>query len=339
MKTDKIKSALFVWALLLAGSFSSGCDEQENIEIPSFRAAPKKATVKVGEKASFYFTGSADIIAFYSGEVGYEYAHKDQDRILPAQTIMSFSTTTTSGTPGHPNPAYASVQYSTDFSGVYDETSIRAAHWQELSDQFRFPDDVGLTVASGELEIDDIFPDDGPIYLLFHYAVEAYDATAAGGLGNGRTQVTINNFSIKGVNDSGTTTLYDIFSVGWNLVLAANYEGQKSVPLMPAPPSTARILFRSDWNTPTACECWTVSGPLYKADDINLGPDKSIGIKTASDPQMTSYEYVYTKPGTYTVSFVGVNVNVHGREESVSTFEITVVEDSGEIVQPEPENN
>lgn len=41
---------------------------------------------------------------------------------------------------------------------------------------------------------------------------------------------------------------------------------------------------------------------------------------------MTSYEYVWNEPGTYVVTFVGINTNYAGASQLVKEFKITVFE-------------
>lgn len=93
-----------------------------------FDVSLEAETFKVGEPVRFHFSGNPDFIIFYSGEKGNDYAYKDTDRITDSEMTFSFSTTTTSGTAGNPNPSRVPVCYSTDFSGEYTEEAVPGRH-------------------------------------------------------------------------------------------------------------------------------------------------------------------------------------------------------------------
>ncbi len=53
-----------------------------------------------------------------------------------------------------------------------------------------------------------------------------------------------------------------------------------------------------------------------------MGPDRAIGIKSVIDPQLSTYSYGYTTPGTYKVAFVATNVNYKGGESIVRELDV-----------------
>ena len=337
MKHTKIKTISA--GILLAALFASaGCSKEDSVDMPSFEVTLPGSVFKVGEPVAFSLSGNPDIISFYSGEAGNAYEYKDKDRITPAEMTLSFTTLASSGTAGYPNPAMAPISYSTDFDGDYTEEGVRRATWTDISDNFKFPTDVGQSIPSGTMFIDDLFPADGrPLYFRFHYQVDKFDQSAAGGKGNGRTQVNIQNFLINGMTASGSTPVYDVLTSGWQCVLTPSYDDCPTANLPSMPGTSPRILLRSDFRPTQDRECWAVSGPLYRAEDVNTGPDMGVGIKTVSDPGVMRYEHTYTTPGTYTVTFVGANSNVYGRKEVVRQLTLTVVGDEGGITPPEYE--
>lgn len=329
-KTMKYSLLPLACLLLLAGCRKN----YEEVEEVNFGVSLRSATFKVGEPVRFDFSGNPDFISFYSGERGNDYAYKDKDRIVETEMTFSFTATTASGTAGYPNPARVPVCYSSDFSGEYTEEAVRAATWVEITDRFTMPTDTGKTdVLSGDANIAEFFPDDEtPLYFCFHYIVEAFDATAAEGKGNGRTQWTFKQTKFNGVAGESTTTLYDFQSASWKIVSAASYEGSTSLPDVNA----SRILLRSEFQPPIDRECWAVSGPIAKMNYINDGPDKGVGIKAMAEATLRSYEHTYTQPGEYTVTFVAANASVYGRKEVVRSMTIEIVEDEGGIEQPQP---
>jgi hypothetical protein len=310
-----------------------GCRKlYEKVDEVDVNVSTEYITYKVGQTVDFIFEGTSDFITFYSGEKGREYAYKDKDRIIQTEMSMSFSTTTSSGTSGYPNPASVPISYSTDFSGEYTVDAINKATWIDITNKFDIPTDTGISKYSGELNITNLFNDPKkPIYLMFHYKVNKYNETLYGGKGNGRTQWNFGSLKINGIADGVSQVMYDIISGGWQIVLDPSFEGATSLPDI----SSSRILLRSEYRPSQDRECWAVSGPITKMDFINNGPDYGLGIKSVSDATLKKYSYVYKEPGEYTVTFVAANANVYDRKEVVRQIKINVIEDSGSIESPE----
>lgn len=325
---------LFIILFLTALAVSGCRKEFEKVEDVDFSVRTSAPVYKVGEPVVFRMSGKPDFITFYSGEVGNDYAYKDTDRITETGMTFSFTTTTSSGTDGYPNPSSVPVAYSSDFSGEYTEEAVRQATWHDITDNFQMPDNTGVSsLFSNDFYITSLYEDDGkPLYFSFHYVVDAFDQSAAGGAGNGRTQWNFGSISFNGVAGETISELYDMVSAGWQIVLTPSYDGQSSMPDINA----SRILLRSEFKPDHQLECWAVSGPIYKVDNINNGPDRGLGIKSVADADMTSYSYTYNEPGEYQVAFVAANANVYDRKEVVRHVTVKVVEDEGSIESPEP---
>lgn len=67
---------------------------------------------------------------------------------------------------------------------------------------------------------------------------------------------------------------------------------------------------------------WLFSKPMALTAVQN---DQPLVIKDMQN-YMTSYEYVWNEPGTYVVTFVGINTNYAGASQLVKEFKITVFE-------------
>lgn len=243
---------------------------------------------------------------------------------------FSFSTTTTAGTARNPNPSHVPVCYSTDFSGEYTEEAVRAATWIDITDRFTMPTDTGITaLLSGDVNVTEYFSDpETPLYFSFHWVVEPYDAA----IKNGRTQWNIQATKFNGIAGESVSTLYDFADIHWQLVQAASFEGATSLPDINA----SRILFRSEFQPTVSRECWAVSGPIYRMDQINDGPDFGVGIKAMAEASLSSYAYTYTEPGDYEIAFVAANANVYGRKEVIRKVSVRIIEDEGGITPPQP---
>ncbi len=314
----------------------AACEDPYALRQPTLEVTAPE-TVKVGQKVEFSLEGEQDILAFWSGEPGSDYTYRDTDRIGAGDTKITFSVTTSSGTPGYPNPATVPFSWSSDFSGEYTEAAMAAATWHDITGEFAWPTDVGQTVPAGELSLNDILPADGtPVYFRLYYHVAAFNATAAGGAGNGRTQWQFTNMNIFCETPAGPVTAYDIYDQGWQLILGAGCETIPTANLPALPATSARILFRSQFKPAVDLNVWAISGAIQRPGEMNLGRDKGVGIKSIADPQMRKYYYTWNTPGTYKVVFVGTNAGVEGRKEVVREITINVVQDSGNITGPVP---
>lgn len=322
--------------ILVSALLSAACTDDYALKQPSLDVSAP-STVKVGQKVEFTLSGEQDILSFWSGEAGSEYAYKDKDRIGAGETWLTFSTTTSSGTDGHPNPSSVPLSWSSDFSGEYAVEAMNAATWHDITSEFEWPDNVGQTVPAGRLAMGDILPSDGaPVYFRFYYHVAAWDQSSNGGAGNGRTQWGITGMSFFCDTPAGEYTAYDMFGQRWQLILGPGCETIPEANLPALPSSSERILFRSQFKPAVDLHVWAVSGPITRPGDLNLGRDKGVGVKTIADPQMSSFWYTYSEPGDYTVTFVGVNANSSGRKEVVRDVKLKVVQDTGGISGPVP---
>lgn len=301
---------------------------------PQFEVSLDKEIVRVGERAVFNFEGTADIISVFTGEEGNSYEYKDQKRILPATMWMSFMFKTSSGTVDHPNPAKVPIYYSTDFSGNYTLEDVEAATWIEITDQFTMPTTAAEQVASGDVCINEFFDEKGTIYLAMYYEVQAYNASTQP---HGRTQWNFMNFLIEGKTNENSGIIYDGNNAGWQLIYAGGYNPETDATNFLPDVNSSRVLFRSDYKPTVNKKVWCVSAPIVKADDVDLGYDVPVAVKSFSDPTMTSYYHIYNTPGEYTATFLGVNASAYGRYEVVRQATVTVVNDSGSITQPTPE--
>lgn len=341
MNTMNIKTVLRLGGVAMFALLAVACEDNKEVTPPTFDAKVDKAVVRVGERAVFNFEGDADIISFYSGEEGSDYDYKSTNRVLPAEMYMSFTIKTSSGTAGYPNPARLPIYYSTDFSGNYTIEDVKAATWVEITDLFEMPTDVEQQVPSGSVRMTDFFAESESIYLAMFYQVDTFDAAAAGGKGNGRTQWNVMNFMIAGQTQNDSGILYDQASAGWQFIPEEGFDGCEGGEYYdkcnPCDINTTRILFRSEFKTSVTHKMWCVSGKIDKKEDVNLGFDRPMSIKSYADPTMESYYHIYNEPGTYTATFIGVNASVYGREEVIRQVDVEVVYDGGEISQPEKE--
>lgn len=308
--------------------------EYDKVDGVSFNATLASDVFKVGEPVTFYFEGSPNLITFYSGEEGNDYAYKEQDRIVETEMYFAFNTTTTSGTVGHANPSSCPVSYSTDFSGEYTLEAMNAATWTDITDQFIMPDDTSISsLYSGEVKVSDLYIDpELPIYFRFYFSVSGEEVQR----GNGRTQWLIQSPQFNGVAGEKSVELYDIVASGWTFVHSANWEtvSPKNWPDINA----SRFRFTSTFKPSETIESWCISGPIKKYESINNGPDRGVAIKALADATLHEFKYTFNEPGEYEVVFVAANANVWDRSETAVKLKVTIVEDEGGLTPPQPED-
>ena len=75
---------------------------------------------------------------------------------------------------------------------------------------------------------------------------------------------------------------------------------------------------------PYALDGWVISTP-NKFAEVPVSNDKGTVIKNLQN-YMHSYEYTWTEPGTYTVTFLGRNENYASSSEEIQEFTITILE-------------
>ena len=234
------------------------------------------------------------------------------DRIIVPEMNLSFETYANSGSG---NPLSVSVFMSNDFSGEYTEESVKSATWTDLSGKFAFPQSVGERVASGQYDICQNLGEHEEFYLAYKYFVKGNSFT--------RTKVFLNNFLVEktgaGIENE---EMYSHQNANWQLVLFSVYNGVTSTNC-PQITETS-IQFTADLKPDADREAWAVSGKMKKAEDINLGHDLPIHIKTEDQEQISSYSYVFSEPGEYSVVFVSVSETLSGEKTEKREFKITV---------------
>ena len=331
MKTS-YKYMLMAASLLL---ITTACRKDfEKVDGVSFEARLDSEVFKVGEPVTFHFEGNPNLITFWSGEEGHDYAYVDKDRITDTEMYFAFNASTGSGVVGHANPSSCPISYSTDFSGEYSLEAMNAATWIDITDLFVMPDDTEIkSLYSGDVKVSDFYTDpEKPIYFRFFFHVEGGDYAKT----YGRTQWFIQSPQFNGVAGEKVVELYDIVSSGWTFINSENWEAvsPKNWPNINA----TRFQFNSIFRPTETLESWCISGPIMKYESLNNGPDHGVGIKALADGTLHEYKYTFNEPGEYEVVFVAANANVWDRDDKVVKLKVTIVEDEGSLTPPQPED-
>lgn len=249
-------------------------------EIPaSLSVLPDKVECKAGEPVTFSLTGNnANNVVFYSGESGHNFDFRERF-YADNDMVVNFSTWVRYG------EIYQNLQFlvSNDFNGIYDEESVEAADWGDLSEKFTFSSGVDRT-PSGEVSLKEYAGDDpnAQLYVAFRYR-----DTEKPRQNNWIVRaITLDLISPEGVRNS----LAAMSTMGWKAVDFKNPAVTWNLV------SSSQILIDGGANQPENDD-WAIS----KAFNLRKGtPDKGVSLNSVTS---RDYVHTYNTPGIYKAVF------------------------------------
>ncbi|GAA6258450.1 hypothetical protein F070042J6_43020 [Bacteroides sp. f07] len=249
-------------------------------EIPaSLSVLPDKVECKAGEPVMFSLTGNnANNVVFYSGESGHNFDFRERF-YADNDMVVNFSTWVRYG------EIYQNLQFlvSNDFNGIYDEESVEAADWVDLSEKFTFSSGVDRT-PSGEVSLKEYAGDDpnAQLYVAFRYR-----DTEKPRQNNWIVRaITLDLISPEGVRNS----LAAMSTMGWKAVDFKNPAVTWNLV------SSSQILIDGGANQPENDD-WAIS----KAFNLRKGtPDKGVSLNSVTS---RDYVHTYNTPGIYKAVF------------------------------------
>lgn len=316
-----------IYLFILLGLLIS-CGKELRVDEPVFDVAVINKTAKVGEKVEFNLSGDPDYITFYSGEVGNDYNYKDKERKFPTLSMnLSFESMVRpngGGTAGYCQPDQFRLYVTYDFKleGNTQEDTINAiknTNWNDISDQFTWcPLECKSTTPyypSGNMDVKSLFEPGKKLHFAFQY-INRPNST------NGTANIwRFTSFKLSStVEYIGVTTVLDQNTAGWSRYFIGdnwvntNFSNAASV-----------VTMRGLVNTTKEQELWCVSRGIEGSDSTNLGKEFGITVKSFAGFKTDTYAHVYSKPGTYTVTFVGTNSNVDDRKEVIRQIEMNII--------------
>jgi hypothetical protein len=351
--TQNIQMKYYVLSLMIVTSFVtlfSSCENNDEITTPDFEVTTEKVSYKVGDTIQFNFTGKADVLTFYSGELGSNYEAKDR---YTAEGVvkLAFELAMTEGLPPAVSLDAMSVLISIDLAG-YDAESIAKATWTDITSRnTKWPTAKTSTYTKSDaIDISD-FSSANKINIAFKYVGkpnpasrqskwQIKDLTLNNTLADGTVTPLFSTFtnvgwvqaSIKNDLNKGTPTStgYNAWDVGtWNVsatnnpIIFSTASGLKAV-------NTNGIVMRTEYpitfDPGTTVnndenEDWLITSAI---DLKKIKPGGNV-IKSAINKSLTKYQYIYKNAGTYKVTFDAMNNNLDHSIHSVKQIEITVV--------------
>lgn len=275
---------------------------------------------KVGNSVKFNIDGVADMITFYSGEPGMMYVHRDRTKI-DGQPYLQFNTQIENG--DMPS-GFFHVLLSSNFAGftkdrVKDAENITNATWTDITDQCNLP-----TTQTTQLspKIDLTAYGNKPLYVAFKYDRP---------VNTDFPRYQVKNFRIVNQADGTDYEIARTGNAGWT-AFDFNARSTEDPYLATGGGTTNRIWdFRNaasddrisiGYNSTLASNDWAITAAL---DLTSISPDLGKGIKSYSDDRLREYQFVYTKTGTFTVSFVGTNSRYGEAKAIVKEVKIKVI--------------
>ncbi|WOD42872.1 DUF5017 domain-containing protein [Hwangdonia lutea] len=315
-----MKKSIYLLTMLLFVILGiQSCEDLEVVEVPSFEVV-FDATAKVGEPVEFKVNNAPNFLYFYAGDFEHQYKYRDRTNAEGTVT-MSFLNSQKWGL-GENSEGLLTVWYSKDYDGSGVPESVNTATWTEITDRFNISTLYDFTLQeSGVVDITDL-ADGNPIYFAFRYfcddnstrpaewwldelniQMDVADAPAA------LTVATEKVPGFKPVDVQGVDSRWNANKWYWS-----SDKGSNGLWRM-----RGQVKVGGQWITN---EDWLITNAINLT---KVNPDKGEALKTYSE-KLESFEYTYSKAGTYTVTFIGNNETIHGKEEVVKEYTITVTD-------------
>jgi hypothetical protein len=291
-------------AILMSALIFSSCTKQE-LDAPDFNVTVEKTTVAMDEPITFQFTGTADIVTFFSGEEGAEYKFKDRTTV-DGKPQMQFTSYLQAGASTQTHTL--SLLVSNDFNGTYDVENLKAATWTDITSRASLSTGDNDT-PSGIIDLTDQMSGNVPVYIAFRYTAKK-DAAAA------QPKWTIKNIAIDNVADDNTTiSIAKQSNLSWGSLSVLNSANLWAY-------NSSSLTFTGGGIDADDNEDWVISQPVQ----LNRAPrDYGKSIKPSATTRLVTYTFDgYSQPGTYIASFEAINANRWDEKKVLKQFTFTV---------------
>lgn len=308
---------------LLLGA--TACEERNSVESVDFgvRLQGDPNALYVDEFVTFQFDGNPNYISFFSGEYGSKYANSTRNRMELDSIGVSYTVKQNYSEPAdYGRIAILHVAVSEDFDNSYTAEGIAAATWTELSGTepgqlfVPIPTEGDLTVSNVDYTEANLSQyKDKRFFFAFRYAAGPHTKVKY----NDQPRIDITNLRMnKREPDKNLQSMTDLVNDwGFKPVFV------KSTSKLKHTVAKASLQFQ-----PTAdhqkdsVEVWMVSQPI---DPHAVQPDRGIAVKSIN-ARLPEYQFAYSKPGTYTATFVATNANKWNASQTIQEVTFTVRE-------------
>ena len=303
-------------------ALAAACTQNVVYEIDYTVSLDKENTYMAGEPVRFNFDGLVDNIVFYSGEIGHQYKFKDRYEV-PMESVkeadMNIEYQARYGEAGA-----LEVWVSNSFEGLNgsdgaaDRAAIKAMvdggmeGWTKLD----YQEGASTKWTSQNYDLKDYM---NGFSIAFHWNPPTNTKTQRTYWING--DITLD---LEGMNPSVIDfTSLDFIPVMMNEEIEDPYYKNNGNGTINLNKREADIVMQGVGANalPYAIDGWLISKPIPLNKVSN---DQGTVIKNLQN-YLHTFEYTWTEPGTYTVTFVGTNSNYAGRSEKVHEFTIIVL--------------
>jgi hypothetical protein len=321
-----MKKYVFVSALF-AALVSMSCENQDYVKADYNVRLNETNTYRAGEPVRFDISGNVDNLLFYSGEVGHEYKYYNRYVVAPsdiraAQFVMDiqcmygydaldiYLSDTFEGLSG--------LDAEADRNRIREMVENGMEGWVKCD----YQDGTQRVWYTHEFDLKE-YVDKCSIALHWHPTRTNPETEAA----ISQRTYWINADLITDFGQGANSV--NIRNIEWTPVMMNSYYDadpyviNKGNGYFNFNKSGADLILQGVSNTELDFDIdgWLISDPMPLTAVQN---DQPLVIKDMQN-YMTSYEYTWEKPGTYVVTFVGINTNYAGDSKLVKEFKITVL--------------
>ena len=317
--------------LFMVLSWMSSCDRNEVGDVEfGVRLKNDITDIHVGEEVVFLFDGNVDYITFFSGEMGNNYANISRDSADLSALQLECTIAQKYTDKEYRSREVIHAYISEDFDGNYNLENIQAATWRKISGREFNRIAVPMTEKSTSEEVSSMVDmsqyKETPFYVAFQYnAPKRVDVPTSNNSNLGQwthaPRVDINPLSLIKTTVEGQVVTWNNPMLDWGFRVVYEKSMQKSNYLV----EEGGLLFQP------------LAGKEYTDDDVivwmisrlikpwEIERDRGIAIKPTS-AYLSSYSHVYTKPGTYQVTFIATNANIWDTDRAIREITLTVKE-------------
>jgi hypothetical protein len=302
--------------LFLTLGFQS-CEDLEEVKDPNFNISFNQ-TVKVGEPVTFTVNNSPNFLNFFSGEDGSKYKFKDRVK-AEGDFFVQFETARHYFDGASKSDNAWNFLVSTDYTGSGTIEDVKAATWTDLTDDFVFATARTYSPAtnSGKVNITQ-FASEKPTYFAIKILAEGKKSE-----GNRQGVFRFYGFDTSLVL-ADTGAIIDVTNIDTPGFTPVNVQGTH-------PTIDTKDIWRDRGayyeiagdQAEYTNEDWLITNPVNLSGSVS--PDKGTALKTYTGILKT-FDYTFTKAGTYQIAFVGNNQTIHGQKGNVKEYTITVTD-------------
>lgn len=326
----------------LAAVMFTGCRRDE-AAMPDFNVNTDQLAYKAGDSVTFYLSGNAGAIVFFSGETGKAYENRNR-KLMPGVERLVFQTSMQQG-PVPPKPCPDSLQLliSTNLEG-YDAAHINKATWTNITSRnSKWPKSLANTfTTSDSIDISDFNKAD-KVNIAFRVLNKKtgvmpqrkwiiQNLTLYNSLPDSTNTPLFTNFSNTGwvqaslLNDSEPGTAenkyngFNAWNVGtWNVSAADSIRNSNGIPIRTSYPITFNpgTNVNNDDN-----DDWLITSAV---DLKTTRPDVGVVIQNEVALKPATFKYAFKKAGTYQVTFVATNNSLDDSKSNVKQLTLKIL--------------